>query len=49
VRIERRSEWKDPGRCGQATGCDFYCDWDVLELVEMRAAKPEKTGDAVTK
>jgi hypothetical protein len=40
VRLERRSEWKDPGRCGVATGCDFYGDWDVLELVETRVAKP---------
>ena len=45
VRLERRSEWKDPGRCGVATGCDFYGDWDVLELVEARtAAKPAADG-----
>ena len=46
VRIERRSEWIDPGRCGMITGCDFHGDWDILELVETRPAKP---GDAVTK
>ena len=45
VRIERRSEWIDPGRCGMITGCDFHGDWDILELVEMRAAKPGNTGD----
>jgi hypothetical protein len=43
VRLERRSEWIDPGRCGMITGCDFHGDWDILELVEVRAApKQEK-------
>jgi len=42
VRIERRSEWIDPGRCGMITGCDFHGDWDILELVEARPAKQEK-------
>jgi hypothetical protein len=49
VRIERRSEWIEPGRCGIANPCDFRGDWDILELVELRPAKPEKAGDAVTK
>ena len=49
VRIERRSEWIDPGRCGMITGCDFHGDWDILELVETRAAKPSQAGEAVTK
>jgi hypothetical protein len=50
VRIERRSEWIDPGRCGMITGCDFHGDWDVLELVETRVAKPgTQASDAVTK
>jgi len=40
VRIERRSEWIEPSRCGIASPCDFRGDWDVLELVEVRAAKP---------
>lgn len=43
VRLERRSEWKDPGRCGVAAGCDFYGDWDVLELVETRAGPKPAT------
>ncbi len=42
VRIERRSEWIDPGRCGIANPCDFHGDWDILELVETRPAKQEK-------
>ena len=49
VRLERRSEWIDPGRCGMIAGCDFHGDWDVLELVETRAAKPAAASDAVTK
>lgn len=40
VRIERRSEWIEPSRCGIASPCDFRGDWDVLELVEARPAKP---------
>jgi hypothetical protein len=40
VRIERRSEWIEPGRCGIANPCDFHGDWDILELVKVRAAKP---------
>jgi hypothetical protein len=51
VRIERRSEWIEPGRCGIANPCDFRGDWDILELVETRTgAKPAaQAGDAVTK
>jgi hypothetical protein len=47
VRIERRSEWIEPGRCGISAPCDFRGDWDILELVQTRAApKQEKvTGD----
>ena len=40
VRIERRSEWIEPGRCGINAPCDFRGDWDILELVEARTAKP---------
>jgi hypothetical protein len=49
VRIERRSEWIDPGRCGMITGCDFHGDWDILELVETRAGAKPAAADAVTK
>jgi hypothetical protein len=49
VRIERRSEWIDPGRCGMVTGCDFHGDWDILELVETRAGPKPAAADAATK
>lgn len=40
VRIERRSEWIEPARCGMSAPCDFHGDWDVLELTEVRLMKP---------
>ncbi len=40
VRTERKSDWLDLSRCGLNNGCDFRGNWDILELVETRAAKP---------
>ena len=39
VRTERKSDWVDLSRCGMNMGCDFRGNWDVLELIETRAAK----------
>jgi len=39
VRSERRSDWHDMSRCDEDIGCDYYGDWTVLELVEMRPAR----------
>jgi hypothetical protein len=39
VRTERRSGWLDLRQCGMEAGCDFRGNWDILELVETRAAK----------
>lgn len=38
VRTERKSEWLDLSQCRRG-GCDFRGNWDVLELIETRAAK----------
>lgn len=40
VRTERKSEWNDLSQCGRNGGCDFRGNWDILELIETRAAKP---------
>jgi hypothetical protein len=39
VRTERRSQWQEPSRCDVMTGCDFYGDWDVIELVAVHPVK----------
>jgi hypothetical protein len=39
VRTERKSQWQEPSRCGRFMGCDFRGDWDVFELIEVRAAR----------
>jgi hypothetical protein len=39
VRLERNSEWRDLGLCGRGSECDMRGDWDLLELIEVRAAK----------
>ncbi len=38
VRTERKSDWMDLSQCVRG-GCDFRGNWDVLELIETRAAK----------
>lgn len=39
VRTERRSEWIDTSQCGKNSGCEFHGNWDLLELIETRAAR----------
>lgn len=39
VRTERKSDWVDLSQCGKNSGCDFRGNWDLLELIETRAAK----------
>jgi hypothetical protein len=39
VRTERRSRWEEPSRCGLSGPCIFNGDWEVYELVSVRAAK----------
>jgi hypothetical protein len=39
VRTERRSRWEEPSRCGLSGPCVFNGDWEVYELVAVRAAK----------
>lgn len=39
VRTERRSAWHDGTRCDERTSCEYYGDWSVFELVEVRPAR----------
>jgi hypothetical protein len=39
VRFERNSQWRDLNLCGRGAKCDMRGDWDLVELVEARAAK----------
>ena len=39
VRIEKKSGWLDKNRCMEDYDCNFYGDWDVLELVEVSAGR----------
>ena len=39
VRTERRSRWEEPSRCGLSGPCIFNGEWEVYELVSVRAAK----------
>lgn len=39
VRTERRSEWHDGSRCDERSSCEYYGDWSVFELAEVRPAR----------
>lgn len=39
VRTERRSRYVDQNLCGLFPPCEAHGDWDIYELVEVRAAK----------
>jgi hypothetical protein len=39
VRVEKISEWRDIGMCGRGVRCEMRGDWDLVELIEARAAK----------
>jgi len=39
VRTERKSDWHDGSQCDERISCEFYGDWNVLELVEVRPAR----------
>jgi hypothetical protein len=39
VRLEKNSQWRDIGLCGRGGPCDMRGDWDLVELIEVRAAK----------
>jgi hypothetical protein len=39
VRTERKSEWHDGSRCDERSSCDYYGDWSVFELAEVRPAR----------
>lgn len=39
VRTERRSQWHDGSRCDERSSCEYYGDWSVFELAEVRPAR----------
>lgn len=40
VRTERKSDYLDLTRCHEESSCVYHGDWDVFELVDIRALKP---------